>query len=381
MHEISSAELRELAQPSTGCCVSIYMPTYRQSPQHQQNPIRFRNLSKIAIDQLRDADNFAPEDVAAIKNELANLEANREFWSHRADGMAWLYRDGEIHCFDFQRPVPERVVVAESLHIKPLIRITQSAEQYHVLALTRHSAKLYTGTRDVLDEVENSHVYSTMQEALGDELTEPHLGAASYGGTDQTMFHGHGGRDAEVDKDRDRYFRMVAEAVEKYWSNPTGIPLVLAALGEHHAPYHQVSSDRFLMDQGVHKDPASMSIDDLRTASWEVMQQYFDKRLNDDVERLGDAQANGKGSVVISDIAREANSGRVELLLLEEDALLPGQVDWQTGAITEYDLNRSDVDDVIDDVAELVIARGGTVRIVRSESLKNESKIGAIYRF
>ena len=381
MNEISIDELRQLAQPAKGCCISIYMPTHRQHPQNQQDPIRFKNLSKVALDQLRDADGITPEEVAAIKNELANLESNREFWNHRADGIAWLHRDGQSYFFDFQRAVPERVVVADSLHIKPLIRITQSAELYHVLALTRHSAKLYTGTRDVLDEVENSHVPATMQGALGDELTEPHLGAASYGGTDQAMFHGHGGKDAEVDKDRDRYFRVVAEAVEKYCSNPTRLPLVLIALNEHHAPYHHVSSDRFLMDQGVQKDPASMSKDDLRAASWEVMQQYFDKRLNEDIERLGDAQANGRGSVIVSDIARDANSGRVELLLLEEDASLPGHVDWQTGAVTESDLNHADVDDVMDDVAELVIARGGTVRIVRSGSLQNESKIGAIYRY
>ncbi len=124
-----------------------------------------------------------------------------------------------------------------------------------------------------------------------------------------------------------------------------------------------------------------MSIAELRVASWEVMQQYFDKHLNEYIGRLGDAQANGKGSVVVSDIAREANSGRVELLLLEEDAALRGHVDWQTGAVTESDLNHSDVDDVMDDVAELVIARGGTVRIVRSGSLRKESKIGPIYRY
>ncbi len=381
MLEVTTDDLRQLAQPTSGTCVSIYMPTHRKHPQNQQDPIRFKNLAKSAVEQLRDAKGVTPDQLSEIEKELIKLASDWEFWNHRADGMAWLYRDGQSHLYDFQRPVPEQVVVANSLHIKPIIRITQSAERYHVLALTRHSAKLYTGTRDALDEVENSAVPASMKEALGDELTEPHLGAASYGGTGQTMFHGHGGKEAEVDKDRDRYFRLVSDAVEKHWSNPTRLPLVLAALDEHHAPYHHVCNDRFLMDQGVKKDPASMSNDELRSASWDVMREYFDHRISEDVERLGDAVANRKGSVVVSDITREAGQGRVDLLLLEEGTRLPGHVDWQTGAINEADLEQADVDDVIDDVAEMVIARGGMVRILRPGSLQNESSVGAIYRY
>jgi hypothetical protein len=357
------------------------MPTHRKHPHHQQNPIRFKNLARTAVEQLRDAEGITPDQVSAIEKELDNLESDREFWNHRTDGMAWLYRDGKSYLFDFQREVPERVVVADSLHIKPLIRIVQSAERYHVLALTRHSAKMFAGTRDALDAVEIPAVPATMQDALGEEVTEPHLGAASYGGVGQTMFHGHGGKEAEVDKDRDRYFRMVAEAVEKHWSNPSQQPLVLVALDENHAPYHRVSDDRFLLDQGVRKDPESMSHDALRAATWEVVRQYFDQQVREDVERLGNAQASRKGSDVVSDIAREAAIGRVELLLLEEGARLPGHIDWETGEITEAELNNSAVDDVMDDVAEMVIARGGTVRILRPDSLQNESKIGAIYRY
>lgn len=368
-------------QPSAGRCVSIYMPTHRKHPHTNQNPIRFKNLAKSAIEQLQDFDGVPPDQLSAIEQELATLGSDREFWKHRADGMAWLHRDGRSYAIDFQRPVPELVVVADSLHIKPLIRITQTGERYHVLALTGRSARLLTGTRDALDEVENSGVPATIEEVLGDELKESYRGVTTSGGGGHSMFHGQGGKEAEVDKDRDRYFRVVAETVEKKWSNPTRLPLILVALKEHQAPYHDVSNDRFLLEQGVQKDPASMSNDAIRTAAWELMRHHFDRQLSQDVERLGDAQANGKGSVLVSDIAREANDGRVELLLLEEDAHLPGHVDWQTGKITETDLNQADTDDAMDDIAEMVIARRGSVRILRTGSLKNDSKIGAIYRY
>ena len=51
MKEISIDELRQLAQPAQGCYIAIYMPTHRQHPQNQQDPIRFKNLSKLALVQ------------------------------------------------------------------------------------------------------------------------------------------------------------------------------------------------------------------------------------------------------------------------------------------------------------------------------------------
>jgi hypothetical protein len=52
-----------------------------------------------------------------------------------------------------QRSAPELAVVAESFHVKPLIRILQSADRYHVLGLNRQQIKLFEGNRDALDEV------------------------------------------------------------------------------------------------------------------------------------------------------------------------------------------------------------------------------------
>lgn len=383
MIEVTEQQLRQWVQPKSDqkAFVSIYMPTHRRHPENQQDSIRFRNLAKSAVKQVRESEAFSEQAAETIERELARLTDNTAFWNHRADGLAWLYVDGVGQVFDFQRPVPERVVVGPSLHIKPLIRITQTSDRYHVLALTRHTARLFAGTRDALDEVENVEVPSTIQEALGEELTEPHLGAESYGGTQRAMFHGHGSRDEETDKDRDRFFRAVASAVETHWSNPTRLPLILVALDEYHAHFHRISSDRFLIENGVRKDPSSLSTEELRAATWEVMRDAFDRRLTEDIERWGNAQAKRQGSGVVSDVAREAANGRVELLLLEENVSLPGQIDWQTGAITQEGVEASEVDDALDDLAEMVLAHGGTVRIIRPDSLKTPSGIAAIYRY
>jgi hypothetical protein len=63
-----------------------------------------------------------------------------------APGMFRVYR--------LRRPVAELVVVADSFHTKPLMRILQLADRYQILGLSRQEIKLFEGNRDALDEIE-----------------------------------------------------------------------------------------------------------------------------------------------------------------------------------------------------------------------------------
>jgi hypothetical protein len=258
--------------------------------------------------------------------------------------------------------------------------MTQTVDRYHVLALTRSTAKLFCGTRASLDWVENVPIPPTIREALGDELTEPELRSASYGGTGQAMFHGHGSRDAETDKDRDRFFRAVATAVEKHCSEPTRLPLVLIALTENQSHYRQLSRDRFLLEQGLEQDPASMTLAEMHQKTWALMLKQIEQQRAEYLEKLGTAMSNRKGSAIVTDIAREAANGRVDLMLLEEGAQLPGRIDFSTGQINEESLSDARIDDAYGDLAQMVTARGGTVRVLPQGALPDPSKVAAIYR-
>ena len=40
--------MSELLDGHSGTCVSVYLPTVRRFPEHQQNPVKFRNLLREA---------------------------------------------------------------------------------------------------------------------------------------------------------------------------------------------------------------------------------------------------------------------------------------------------------------------------------------------
>jgi hypothetical protein len=363
-------------------CLSLYQPTFRHHPDNQQDPIRFRNLLKVLEESLRQK--YPASEITAFLEPFQALADDRDFWNHTLDGLAALGAPGLFRVIKLQRPVPERAIVADSFHIKPLLRILQSADRYQVLGLNRQEVKLFEGNRDTLDAIELAPgVPRTITDALGEELTQPHLTVASYGlGAKGTpMRHGHGGKQDEVDKDAERFFRAVDRAILEHHSRPSGLPLLLAALPEHHALFHQVSHNPFLMAEGLDTHPDALSPDAFRQRAWQAVEPRYLARLAGLVEEFGAAQSKELGSDDLVQAAEAAIAGRVATLLLEADRQVPGRIDAATGQIEFADQAHPEIGDLLDDLGELVLKMGGQVVIVPGERMPTLTGIAAIYRF
>jgi hypothetical protein len=288
--------------------------------------------------------------------------------------------------YKLQRPVDELAVVAESFHIKPLLRILQSADRYQILGLSRKQIKLYEGNRDALDEIELAQgVPRTMIDALGEELTVPSQTVASYGGVDvghSPIHHGHGGGEPEVDIDAERFFRAVDRAVMEKHSQPSGLPLILAALPEHHHMFHSVSHNPFLMRENIDSHPDAMSsIAELRQRAWQLMQPHYLARLDTLVEEFGNAKADELGDDDLAHVAKAVVGGRVSKLLIEACREVPGRINTETGNIEFSKLNNPKMNDILDDLGRLTLTMHGQVVVVPSERMPTKSGIAAIYRY
>ncbi|MCL4811919.1 MAG: hypothetical protein KJ061_05525 [Vicinamibacteraceae bacterium] len=363
-----------------GPCVSLYQPTHRHFPDSKQDPIRFRNLLKAVEDSL--ARGHDKTVTGPILGPLRALADDETFWLHRRDGLAVLAAPRFQRVYTLLRPVPERAIVASSFHIKPLVRIAQSADGYQVLALTRQTARLFEGNRDALQEIDMAPGARTITEALGEELTEPHLTVASYGGASgPAMHHGHGTKSAEVDVDAERYFRAVDRVVLEHHSRPSGLPLVLAALGEHQTPFRRVSQNPALVEEGVVGDPEALDVDELGRRTWQAIEPRYLARLADLIERFETARVHGLGAADLTEAGVAARAGRVGVLLVEADRVVPGRLAPGTGRVELASLDHPEVDDVLDDIAEMVMAARGEVVVVPGDKMPDRTGLAAIYRF
>ncbi len=377
-------------------CVSLYQPTPRRHPENQQDPIRFRNLVKEAETSLgRVLEANAIDPILAPLRALAD---DADFWNHTHDGLAIFVGPEQFRLVHLQRPVAELLVVAESFHVKPLLRIVQSADRYQVLSVNRRDIRLFEGNRDVLDEIALSPgVPSTITDALGEELTTAEGQVHSYGtgpvdgagasrgpGGAKTggHGHGHGSKKDEIEKDTERFFRAVDKAILELHSKPSGLPLILAALPEYHAPFHAISYNPHLVAKGIEVNADTLAPDELRARAWKVMEPFYIDRLAQLVERFGAARSAQRGDDRLPQVAQAAASGRIDTLLLQAERAIPGRLDVATGDVQcSSDMTDPAVDDVLDDLAQRVLVTGGKVVIVPTDRMPTDTGLAAIYRY
>jgi len=363
-------------------CLSLYLPTHRHHPDNQQDPIRFKNLIKKLEESL--LIRYSSIETEPLLEPFRKLACDRDFWNHTWDGLAVLGAAGLFRTINLQRPVAELAVAADSFHIKPLLRILQSADRYQVLSLNRKEIRLFEGNRDHLDEVElAAGVPRTIEEALGAETTEPHQTVGSYGGTalGSNMRHGHGSKKDEVDIDEERFFRAVDRPILELHSRPSGLPLILAALTQHHAPFRRVSHNPFLTESGIEADASALSVDRLCQRAWTAVEPEIRARLKKLTDAFAAARAKGLGADDVAEVAHAAAESRVETLFVEAERRIPGRLDQETGTVTLDRLEDPQVDDLLDDLAELVLRRGGQVLVVPAEDMPTPAGVAATFRF
>lgn len=380
-HRLTKTALDEVTAVQKTPCLSLYQPTHRHSPDNQQDGIRFGNLIKKLESSLLQVHTSAQ--TKQMLEPFLVLERDVEFWSHTLDGLAILAAPDFFRVFRLQRKVPELAIVAESFHTKPLRRFLQSIDRFQALGLTRGGFRLFEGNRNSLDEINlASGLPRTINEALGDEVTEPRHTVSSYGGTGGAgMHHGHGGRKDEVDKDAERFFRIVDRAVFKEYSRVSHLPLVLIALPEHHNMFHKLSHNPFLMKEGLNVNPDGLSNEELRQRIWELAEPEYLSEQTNLSEAFKQALADNMGSEDIAEVAKAAAGGRVNTLLIESGRQLAGHLDKKTGAIHKADLSNPLVDDLLDDLGEMVEVMGGKVCVMPAERMPVDTGLAATYRY
>lgn len=376
----SLAELASVHQPP---CLSLYQPTHRRHPENQQDPIRFRNLVKELEASLRQK--YPAIETRILLEPFEALAHEHPFWNHTLDGLAVLGGSSLFRVFLLQRPVAQWAVVADNFHIKPLRRFLQSVDRYQVIGLSLHKIRLFEGNRDALDEIDpGPGVPRTITEALGDELTDPHQTVASYGGVggaSTSMHHGHGGKKDDADIDAERFFRVIDRAMIERHSQPSGLPLILAALPEHHHLFRRVSRNPLLMAEGVTINPDALTNDELRERAWQVVEPQYQARLAALTDEFAEAKSKGLGSDDLAQVSRAAAEGRVATLLIESDRQIAGRLDGATGRVELTDLRDPQADDLLDDLGELVEKMGGGVLVIPAGRMPTRTGLAATFRY
>src|SRR5215207_4644686 len=151
MNEINITWFNDLLAEHQPPCVSIYMPVLRNAPPAGENHRLFGDL--LARVERSLAERFTDKQVREMMEKVKSVAADGSFWVGDRDAVAIFVSNDFQQVIDLQQRVDAMAEVADSFHIKPLIRVMQTGDRYQLLCLTQRSVELYEGDRYRLERL------------------------------------------------------------------------------------------------------------------------------------------------------------------------------------------------------------------------------------
>lgn len=359
--------------------VSIYLSTHRRSPENDQDKIRFKNLVAEAEKQLQ-ASSTKRDYAKLIENLDAVLtDLDRRVWRHAEEGLAVFASEDAVYVRKLGYPVDDVAVASDRFYIKPLIRDFQYGGHCYVLALSKDRFEVYAANDCVLEKIELPEgVGNRLQDVFDDFDNRSSVNAGSYGGL-EPLFHGHGSKSEIVEKETVKFFRYVNDVFTEHFSRTNGYPVILVGLPQHQADFRAIATIPGLIERGIDTTPASMQETDLQAAACTIMKELRDSSIAKVLGMYGLHHSRGLATSDPSEIAHALMRRTVAVLFIEENGVVPGSMNEDTGAISR-DASGQWSGDLADQFARLAFGGGGEVYSVTEDLMPSDTGVAAMLR-
>lgn len=391
MGGLQRSDLDRLLETREGPCVSLFIPTERAGRDARQNPLRLRNALDEAERRLVSHGARAPQARELLQPARDSL-ADSHFWNQQADGLALFLAPGSMDVLKLPVPTVERVAVGERFHVRPLLPAFWPDQPFYVLALSQHEARLLRGARFGVRRVELSNVPRGLEDVTrfleADKARQVHSterrGRAVVG-----VSHGHGGIKDDRDERIWEYVRAVGHGVgETLRSNgrDDGAPVVLAGVQYLRGLYREVHgasgpAHAEILEDGIEGNPEQLSDQELHLRAWPLVAPRAEVQVRAALERYPDAYARGEARRDVEGVLVAGLQGRIETLLLAEQAVQWGRFDPDKGRARLHDEWRSGDDDLLDLAAAQTVQTGGVVFTVPDGEMPDGRPLAALLRY
>ncbi len=365
---ITRQALKQLQFLSNVPALSILLPTHRTSPDNKQDPIRVKNLVDEATKRL--ATEFTNRELEPLLKRLETLVSEIDY-RHTLDGLALYISHDFAKLYYLPFPVPARVVIDQTFATRDLVYGTHRALRYWVLLLSQASTRLLAGTGETLEEVHDENFPMQM---TGPKATAPLPSDA----------------DSSYRDDRHRRFFQQVDILLKLYQNPNeSLPLVVGGVDRQVSFFQEVSQDTQAMSTTGYTYAGSLSgnfdkatIHELTPQVWAIMQSVREAQQADALQALDDAMGTQSVVSTIGETWRLAHEGRGKLLLVEKNYHVPAIL-TEDGRFELVDQpgGTEVMDDAVDEIIEVVLAKGGNIAIVDDEALSIHQRIALVLRY
>lgn len=343
-----------LQQRNKGADTNFYLSFYLSEDSattHMSRGIRFTRMLK--------------EVELSLKSQLKLSQANNILAQINKLNLAEVVRDNKMSVAFFASekfagfvfvpfPVYENVVVAHSLHLKPILPWIMSGDQFYLITLSSKLCRLLKGDSFSLTEVSSITLSKNEIEK------------------------------AKKLNDKKSKQKILARAEEEFYHfvKDDKFPIIIGGVEELHEMYLNVNRDPDLLKERIVGNLDKSSFEELHDECLGIInliKQRNDQELLDSYEEM---KPYGKVVDQLTEITIAAIQGRVRNLMVASDRFLWGHLDKNTGLITNHISKNLAVpeDDILDDLAEIVISRGGEVTLFKYKEMPSSNEAIAFLR-
>lgn len=334
MKELTIKDLNALNVSSKGPMISLYLS--KDVAILDQKSIRDRLkelLLKAELYLLKDyTRSYVDSFMAKLWNEryLDKLEALDR-------GMVIFYSEegfgGDLGYIKVQSSINDLVVVADSYHIKPLIRIKNNVRGFFIVTMSSRAINVL---------IENSgHLVK-----IDSYRNEP-------------------GIDGKGKKEGREFFLNASQELNKLFA-AYRLPIVLAGVKAHIGNMKKLLNQSMLMEESIVGNVEKMKAAELQERVYNILTPYYEQKELGALTELEVAMSRERAITYLEDIAISAVYGKITKLFVVENRYVWGSINKQTGEIfiEPKQINSHD-DDILDDLCQLVLSKGGEVVVVK----------------
>lgn len=396
MDAFSRAEILELIEADTQPAISIYMPIEYQNRVKKAIRLQFRSLVDQAATQFKESGRYDTELYMPLLDRLYEHVEDAAFWLEMDKGLAVFIAPDFERIYRLPTAFSPLSVVAPNFHTRPLMKYLSTPQQYWILAVGQNEVNLWEGTAAGVRPIDLETLPDNLQDALlldieGERVGTSFRGTASrFRGSGASrsnpspVFQSSGGGSKEEQKAWIReYFSQVDNAVLDYLRGKNG-PVVLAGVDYLHPLYRAVTNLPNLAEQGIEGNIQYLNHAEIHQRAWPIIEKEIARQYDSVLALWERAYGLGNAEMDIANIARLVLEGRVHMLMIDAEQHLWGQIDWNSGAVTFLKENGSNADlqvvDLLDELAEQVLALGGQVCILSNDKMPSSTGAAAILR-
>lgn len=372
---MTQQDIKRLQKISGYPCVSIFIPTHRTMPDRLQDFVRVKDLIGQAIELL--LKEFPRGEVEPFMATLGAL-AGKIDYTKTLDGIVIFANKDMAEMYIVPFKIPEKVIIDDNFYTHHFTRALNRDFQYWALMLNSNSARLFTGSGSTLSEVRDSAELCAKQKGFPFEwqweVTSDKIVQASHEGCKNGSY-----RTAK----EDQFLHEVDRALDAHLSVNES-PLVIVGAGEHCGEFKKVTKHAARIIGYKENDLAHASFDVLAKAIEPVIRAYQAQEKKAALDLFFECVGTGKSAAGMLEVWQRAYEGRARILLIEEGFAASGfkNAEKPEEIILHQDKKAAGIsEDLVDDLVELVLSKGGKIVFVPKDALKDQGHVGAILRY